>query len=406
MFSPLFAPYYSSLYWKGILMKFEVDRREFLNHLNIINRAISLHSPKPILCGVYISMEKDGLRLIGSEPQLSIESFMYPTQENGLKMDFSSLFEEGTVVNDVIDHAFVAEARYLLEIIRKMEARTIVIELLDGNTLQITGDRDLFKLRYMPAQDYPMPNFQSPPTNFTLKAFVLHDIVEQVSFAASEKDFRAVLLGVHFESSNGKLICSATDSYRLAKKTIDIEDLPDFTMTIPTKCLNEVTRSLSPDASVIIRCSNKIVQFLFDDNLIQSQLYEGTYPDVDKIIPREYASELDADSSDLQRKLDLSTIYATESVSVVRMELSDREVLVTSSSKEVGSSDQYLDDARYEGNPLAISYNGRFMLQALRGLKCKDRVKMQFISEVKPIRITNPEDSSLEMIVVPLRTHQ
>lgn len=47
------------------------------------------------------------------------------------------------------------------------------------------------------------------------------------------------------------LYCSGTDSYRLARKTIELNSSQDFNITIPSKSLTEVVRSVSGDVQSI-----------------------------------------------------------------------------------------------------------------------------------------------------------
>ncbi|MFR2769248.1 MAG: hypothetical protein ACLTAI_13610 [Thomasclavelia sp.] len=46
----------------------------------------------------------------------------------------------------------------------------------------------------------------------------LKQVIEQTSFATSEKETRPVLTGVNFKAKDRTLECIATDSYRLAKR--------------------------------------------------------------------------------------------------------------------------------------------------------------------------------------------
>ena len=67
-------------------------------------------------------------------------------------------------------------------------------------------------------------------------------MILQTSFATSDKETRPVLTGVNFHCEGNTLHCVATDSYRLAKKTIDISESLNFNITIPAKSLSEVVK--------------------------------------------------------------------------------------------------------------------------------------------------------------------
>ena len=62
------------------------------------------------------------------------------------------------------------------------------------------------------------------------------------------KETKPVLTGVNFHLSDNTLCCTATDSYRLAKKTIPFTSSDScFNVTIPSKSLNEVKATMLGD---------------------------------------------------------------------------------------------------------------------------------------------------------------
>ena len=79
----------------------------------------------------------------------------------------------------------------------------------------------------------------------------MSDIIEQTTFATSIKETKPVLTGVNFHLSDNTLCCTATDSYRLAKKTIPFTSSDSFNVTIPSKSLNEVKATMLGDDSEI-----------------------------------------------------------------------------------------------------------------------------------------------------------
>ena len=82
---------------------------------------------------------------------------------------------------------------------------------------------------------------------------------------------------IYFEDSDGN-----KKSYVPPRYTCDYE----FNITIPSKSLNEVVRSINEDEeSIHIYVDSKKAQFIFDKTIIQTRLIDGTFPDVDRIIP-------------------------------------------------------------------------------------------------------------------------
>ena len=52
---------------------------------------------------------------------------------------------------------------------------------------------------------------------------------------------------------------------------------------------------------------------------------------------------------------------------------------------------------------MKIAYSSKYMLEAIRTLKC-DNVEIKLNSEIKPIIIKNTEDENLIQLVLPIKT--
>ena len=131
----------------------------------------------------------------------------------------------------------------ILEIVRKIDADEIEFEMLDGSLTKISAIPLEFRINGMRASEYPAIDFSKPNECFNVSEDILKKIILQTSFATSDKETRPVLTGVNFQCKEHQLHCVATDSYRLAKKTVEIEESLNFNITIPAKSLQEVVKN-------------------------------------------------------------------------------------------------------------------------------------------------------------------
>ena len=204
-------------------MHFSIDRKYFYDKLSIVSRAISVFSPLPALSGICIDLKDGSMILTGSDSNISIRTVIVPGELNNLDIE-----EEGSIIID---------SKYLLEIVRKLDCKNIEIEVIDYSLVRISSDNGQFNLNGIRSNEYPDIDFTQPNHHFVLKATDLKSIVSQTAFACSDKDQRPVLTGVNFNSQSNMLYCSGTDSYRLARKTIELNSSQDFNITIPSKSL-------------------------------------------------------------------------------------------------------------------------------------------------------------------------
>lgn len=371
-------------------MYFKVSKKDFLNSLSVAARAISNYSPLPAFSGIKIVAENDKLILTGSDSDVSIQTTLMKSDECTLE------------INDM--GAIVIEAKYILEIVRKINAEVVEFEMIDGSLTKISGSSAEFKINGMNAQDYPMIDFTKPAEAFTMPKEDLRKVISQTSFAVSDKETRPVLTGVNFSCDEKTLHCVATDSYRLAKKSVELEQSVKFNITVPGKSLAEVVKTLENEGNVEIAVNDKKAQFVIDSTIIQTRLIDGVYPETSRLIPLSFEYELTMDTRDLLGAIDRASFIKSDGVSVIKFSLSEDQCVLSSKSLEVGSSTEVLSSASFTGSPLEISCNGKYVFDAIKALE-GDLVKFSLCGEMKPFIIQSVKDDKVLQLVLPVRTY-
>lgn len=371
-------------------MYFKVSKKEFFNALTTVSRAISTYSPLPAFSGIKIEANELSLVLTGSDSDMSIQSTLKSEKDYTLEIK-----DKGSIV---------IESRYILDIVRKIDSNEIEFEVIDSSLTKISGHSAEFKINGMKATEYPSIDFSKPTENFNLDATLLRTIISQTTFATSDKETRPVLTGVNFNATANKLSCVATDSYRLAKKTIDLDKEHKFNITIPSKSLSEVSKSLESEGSIEIAVNDKKAQFIIEDVIIQTRLIDGVYPETDRLIPLAYEYELSIDSKDLLNAIDRASFIKNDGVSVIKLTLDEKECVLTTRAIEVGSSTEILSSASFKGSHLEISCNGRYVFDAIKALN-GSLVKFSLCGEMKPFIIQSVSDDSILQLVLPVRTY-
>lgn len=372
-------------------MNFTIDKGSFLNALNIVSHAVSSASPQPFLRGIKINAKDNALLLTGSDSDISIEYSLRADDQNHL-----NIIEEGNLLID---------QKYLLDIVKKLDSDTISVEIIDGALTRFTGSSAVFKINGMKFMDYPTIDFSRPSDSIVIQAGVLTDIIEETTFAASPKETRPVLTGVNFHLTDKVLNCTATDSYRLAKKTLPFDTDSSFNITIPSRSLNEVksTMLLDPEKEITIALSDKKAQFISDEMILQTRLLDGGYPETDRLIPTSFSYKLTINRGDLIRAIDRTTFIKNDNMTINRLQMSQDEVVLTNKSQEIGESHENLA-AKFEGEPLDISFSGTYVMEAARALKGNNLV-IEFTGEMKPFILRDEEDDTILQLVLPVRTY-
>ena len=370
-------------------MHFKVAKKQLLDGLNIVSRAVSLNSPLPSLHGILLVVKEDYIQLTASDLDISIQVKIVNSEDSKLEVA-----ETGDIILD---------SKYILDMIRKIDSDEVEVEIIDGLLTKISGASVNFEINGIKAENYPLIDFSKPENTFYLKSDELKELISQTCFATSDKETRPVLTGLNLKAENGEMKCVATDSYRLAQKIMYMEDNDSFNITIPAKSLNEVAKVLNNNEEIEISISDKKVLFSMENVLIQTRLIEGSYPETSRLIPQNFNYELVVDARDILSAIDRASFIKNEGVSIIKMDISASEIVITSRSSEVGSVET-ITPVSYVGDNLSISFKGQYVYEAIRALNAF-QIKIQFGGEMKPFIIKSVDDDEVLQLVLPIRTY-
>ena len=369
-------------------MKFAINRSQLLNTLNIVSKAVSSKNPLNILRGIKFSLNEEGLTLTASDSDISIIST--------IKSDKNiTLFENGDVVLD---------AKFILEIVRKIESEIITFETIEENVINIFDNYSNFSLNCMIAQDYPNIDLSKGISEITLSSKELSSIINKTSFAASDKETRPILTGINLKAHDNILETVATDSYRLAKSITSIENNANFEVTLPAKVLNEVNKIIEDEDNVTINISDSKVIFTFKDTIISTRVISGAYPNTNKLIPSSFEFELETMATSLINAIDRASLLSSDRNNVVKLSMKADGVSVSSRSQEVGSAKETISSFKFKGQYLEISFTSKYVIDAIRSLG-SDEIVLYFNGDMKPFVIKAKNKESCIQLVLPVRTY-
>lgn len=367
-------------------MNFKIKRLELLNALTKVSRAVSIKSPLPVLTGIKFDLKEDELILTGSDSDITIQTSI---------QNHIDIIEPGSVV---------LSSKYILEIIKKIDSEDVHIFIVDGTLTRIEGANSRFDLNGTSYIDYPRIDLNKTGVNLQMKSIDLKEAIEQTSFATSEKETRPVLTGVNFKAKNHVLECIATDSYRLAKRILNIDSDISFNIIIPKKSLIEISRIIEKDELIDLYVSDRKVLFVFDHVLIQTRLIDGTFPDTSRLIPDSFDYSMSIDSTSLLNSIDRASLLTNEQTNIVKLTMNQDTVILSSFSQEIGSVEENLSRAFYKGEPLKISFSARYLTDAIKSINGQ-KVRVLFTGEMKPFIIKDFEREDIIQLVLPVRTY-
>ncbi|AGT30463.1 DNA polymerase III subunit beta [Geobacillus genomosp. 3] len=378
-------------------MNISIDREALAKSVQDVMKAVSTRTTIPILTGMKLTATALGVTLTGSDSDISIESFIPLEKEGRLLVDVK---RPGSIV---------LQARFFAEIVKKLPQQTVEIETEDNFLTVIRSGHSEFRLNGLNADEYPrLPEIEEENV-FQIPADLLKTVVRQTVFAVSTSETRPILTGVNWKVENGELVCTATDSHRLAmrKVRIEAENAVSYNVVIPGKSLNELSKILDDgSAPVDIVITANQVLFKAEHILFFSRLLDGNYPETARLIPTDSKTNMVVNAKEFLQAIDRASLLAREGRNnVVKLTTLPGGVLeISSISPEIGKVTEQLKTESIEGEELNISFSAKYMMDALRALDGND-IQISFTGAMRPFLLRPLHTDSMLQLILPVRTY-
>lgn len=380
-------------------MNFTIDREVLLDKLNIISHGLPTKTPMKVMEGIMIDATSEDLFLTTSNSDISIQI---------LVKDSSLVIQEGGKT--------VVPGKTFIDLIKAFDSRKITLFLIEDKMLMLKADRKEYRINIMDPLDYPDIKFISLENPFKINCYDLKRAIEETVFACANTTKSPMLLGVNLKNNANKLILTATNSYRLSLKTLDVETYDPFDITIPAKSLDELEKVLEAyDESLPLELyisKNKIL-VKFNDVLFQTRLLDGNFPDTSNVCPKEKDIKVVVrfNKDELQTAVNrISILSPVEkdkdremTFAAVLLKIDQNFEVELSSANIQGAGKEIIipiDIKAY--NPLMIGFSSKYLVEALKVLPGNE-IEISFIDGSKQFVLKSVSDNSLVEIILPFR---
>ena len=378
------------------MINFSINKNLFLQALNTTKRAISHKNAIPILSTVKIDVSNEGITLIGSNGQISIENFISIKNKNAGLLVTSS----GSIL---------LEATFFINVVSSLPDVTLDFKEIEQKQIVLTSGKSEIILKGKDADQYPRIQEISASNPLVLETSVLKNIINETAFAASTQESRPILTGVHFVlTENKNLKTVATDSHRMSQKKIVLEKNGDnFDVVIPSRSLREFSAVFTDDIETVeIYFTNNQLLFRSENISFYTRLLEGNYPDTDRLIPTEFTSIVTFDKNNLRYAMERARLLSNATQNgTVKLEIINGVVSAHVNSPEVGRVNEEIDTESISGQDLTISFNPTYLIDSLKAIN-SEKVTISFISAVRPFTLVPNEDTeNFIQLITPVRTN-
>ncbi|MFR5857562.1 MAG: DNA polymerase III subunit beta [Bacilli bacterium] len=372
-------------------MKWSIEKGVILEALNNVTKALSQRTTIPVLNGIVFDVSDKGIELLASDTELTIKVMI---EEKNIKY----LEGKGKIV---------IQSKYFVDMIRKMPADVIDFEIEDNLKIKISTPNNQYRLNCYNPMDYPNINMEKSSDAIIISANTLREIINQTSYALSTQEVRPLLTGINLKINGDILECIATDSYRLSKKNIKLANPVEklINIVIPGRSITEVEKIISEDENVEIHVFTNKILFIYKNISIQSNLLSGSYPETSHFIPNDYAYMINLNLKDFYDAVDRAALLAqNKERNIIKMHIEDKDMIITSSSSELGIAEEKLKIDCNNKEKIEISFSSKYMMDALKVIK-EDNILLLINTDDKPILIKPITDETLLELILPVKTY-
>jgi DNA polymerase-3 subunit beta len=360
-------------------MKLVCPKEELSRGLQTVLRSVGARAGIPALSGVLIELTDTDLSLTTTDLELTTKAKLNLTGEAG---------------------RVLLPARLLSEIVRNLPSDEVQL-VTENGTVRIAGGRSKFDIRSLSPDEFPRVETVQDTRSITVDGDLLAKALSQVALAASRDETRPVLTGVLFEGEGNELRIVATDSYRLAVRTIEVEGVQDVRVLVPARAVVEVSRLAAGEKSVKIDIASSQISFHLGDVVVQSRLIEGEFPAYRQLLPENQPNRLTLSKTGFLEAVKRVAILAQDSTPVFLV-LSNDAVKLECHAQGLGEGDEEVENAKYRGEEIRVAFNPAY-LDAGVGATESEEVLIDFTDHQRPALVHAPDDTNFLYLLMPIR---
>jgi len=307
--------------------------------------------------------------------------------------------------------AVAVSARHLYDIVKSLPDATVVLKRAQNNYLELQSGPAEFRIVGLPAEDFPaLPRFDKvklspvPPQE-------LLSMIELTAFAASSDETRYNLNGVYFEPAGGDLRMVATDGHRLslARRPLGSDFGLKKGVILPRKGLVELKKLLQetlesgeekPELKLGFVESSAVVAR--PKVTLVMRLIEGAFPDYRQVIPKQGEKVVKLGRLRFLETLRRISLLSSDKAHAVKLELSPGLLRVLSQNPDLGEAKEEVT-VDYQGEPLKIGFNARYLTDVLQALSDKQDVLLELADDLSPGVLKPEGDDGFTAVIMPMR---
>ncbi len=281
----------------------------------------------------------------------------------------------------------------------------IYLELTQNQLAVKTGNHRMF-IKTESGEDFPsIPKPEENSKLFSVSALNLLAALRSVVYAASSSNIKPEIASVFLHNYNGNLTVTATDSFRLAEKFIDMEkgSVPELGVIIPARNVLELIKMLDAAGEGVfnVQGGKNLISFSGGHFYFTSRLIDGVYPDYRQIMPPSPKLEVVIGKQELVEAMRLMGIFL-DRLNRVSLSIKSKDGLVELKTSGEKGEDVARIKAEIRGrDDWEVNFNLKYLADVIPAIAA-EKISFRFTEPTRPMMVRGDGDQSFSYLVMPL----
>ncbi|WP_374620488.1 DNA polymerase III subunit beta [Devosia sp.] len=371
-------------------MKVTLERNHLLKSLGHVHRVVERRNTYPILANVLLKAQDGRLDLRATDLDIEVTESV-PAMV-------------GTAGTTTVP------AHTLYEIVRKLaDGAEVRLENEGSEQLLVSSGRSRFHLACLSPDSFPDLKSGSFTHSFEIAATTLRELIERTQFAISNEETRYYLNGIYLHTlevgGEPTLRAVATDGHRMARAEAaapaGARGMPGI--IIPKKTVSEVQKLLEgAEGDVAVEVSDTKIRFTLGGVVLLSKLIEGTFPDYERVTPKNNDKQMNVDKASFATAVDrVSTIASERGGKAVKLSMKEGQLELSVTNPDHGTASEELA-VEFEPESFEIGFNARYLLDIIGQIRSENAVFL-FNDAGSPTLVREDGEAKALYVLMPMR---
>ena len=370
-------------------MKFSIAKKDLQKNIQNLYNIVPTHNTMPILMNYLIEADEENNKILFTVTDLEITVV---SEFDAKVMESGKIAVLAKNLNDIINslpNSIIHFYREEEKVHINCEHSNFFLFCADVNQFPIIPDKDL-------------------KNSLEFEANLFKKMIANTHFAVSSDVNKRIYTGIKWDITPEEQSMLAADGKRIAEfrinKNYDVEK--KIERIVPIKGLNFLIKAINKDSDILhAKIEENRIMFHYQNYTVFSHIIEGNYPDYSEVIPSDNKNILVVNKEQLIDSIKRITFLDTIKV---RIDINDKEIKLNAKNREEGEAHETISDFEYNGSPLKITFNYKYLNVMLQSLETENaKFKIGNDKEAAVLIFNNEEKEKYwaRFLLMPLRTY-